>query len=96
MGQANLAGLGHRTAAGKPLGRYRVVGTAKRSVADQPRAAGQCPGNGINLGGLDLLLKGHFRQNRRQPLGQHRLAGARHGSGDGDGRLSALVQKEGD
>ena len=77
MGQANLAGLRHRTAAGKPLGRYRVVGTAKRSVADQPRAAGQCPGNGIDLGGLDLLLKGHFRQNRRQPLGQHRLAGAR-------------------
>ena len=54
-----------------------MVRRAERPLAQQARAAGQQSGDAVNLGGFDGLGKGQRRQDARQPLRQHRLAGAR-------------------
>ena len=53
-----------------------VVRRAEGPLRNQARGCVQHAGDGVNLGGLQGFVKRERRKNRRQPLGQHRLAGA--------------------
>ena len=54
-----------------------VVRGAERRDGDQPRSGRQAPGDRVDRGDLDRRRRLQRRQDRRQPLGQHRLARAR-------------------
>ena len=65
-----------------------------------PASAVEQTGDGVDLGGLQRFFKGERRQDGRQPLGQHRLAGAgradhQHvvaaGGGDFEGALGRVL-----
>ena len=53
-----------------------MMRAAEGTRRDQ-RAAVEQAHHGMHLGGFDCLLESHRGQNRRQPLGEHRLARSR-------------------
>ena len=76
VGKAHLAGAGHTAAARQGRRADAVVRAAEGPVAVQP-AAGQKPGHGVDLCGLQRFGLLHGRQNAGQALGQHGFARAR-------------------
>ena len=77
MGQRDFPRPGHAAAAGQACGGNRVVRASEGPPVHQRRVAGQEPQHRVYLGDFQRFLPGHIRQNRRQPPGQHALAGAR-------------------
>ena len=59
----------------KPGRGDRVVGRTEGPLLEEPPTREQ-PGHGVKPGGLQRLRPRHPRQDRRQPAGEHRLAGS--------------------
>ena len=72
----NLTGCGNLTAAGKSRRAHRMVRRTERTLDNQRFTVGQHPGNGMKHRRLNRLGERQRRQNRRQTLGKHTLAGA--------------------
>ncbi len=77
VSQTYFAGSRNSSASDEPGIRDRVMGTPKRPTGNQRASGPQKPCNGMNLRCLQSLLESHVGQNRGQPLGGHRFAGAR-------------------
>ena len=76
MGERNLAGPGVHAAADQRRHRRRMMRRAKRAPVGQ-RAAGQMAGDRMDHRDFQQFARVQRRQDRRQALGEHRLAGAR-------------------
>ena len=77
MSQGDLARLGVRTTAHQSRIGYGVMGRTEGPTDQQWLFRRQHPHHRVYLGHLKRLLPGHVRQDRRQPLAEHALAGAR-------------------
>ena len=99
VGERDLAGLGMDAAADQSRHGGRVVGAAERAPVGQ-RPAGERPGDRMDHRHFEQFARGQRRQDRRQPLGEHRLSRPRRaahqqvvapGGGDLERPLGALL-----
>jgi len=77
VGEADLSGHRIVSAPDKTRVGDGVMGAAEGACGHQPVLGPDQSGDGIDFGGLDGLLQVPFREDRRQPLGEHGLAGPR-------------------
>lgn len=75
MGQRHLARTGIRSAAQQSRVRYRVMRRAIGTGGQEGPLRIQEPRDRMDLRGIDRLVLGHVRHDRRDALGQHGFSG---------------------
>ena len=77
MGQGDLSRLREASSSNQGHVADRMMRRTKRPNADQRSILAQLSGDAVNLRRLQCFIQCQWRKDRRQALGQHRLAGTR-------------------
>ena len=76
VGEGDFAGTRDDAAADEAGVGDGVVRRAEGALGDEPGGGIEDAGDGVDLGGLERFFEGERREDRRQALGEHGLAGA--------------------